>query len=432
MISANSAFNLELYSEAETAYVQVLALLPEQDKARPALVDNLAASIYKQGEQARAREDYQAAASLFLRVGIMAPTSKFRPTADYDAAATLIQLEDWKQTGIVLLAFRENFPGHELQPEVTKKIAYVYRQDGQLALAAAEFERVEKESKDDDVRREALQIAAQLYSETGDIVRALAVQRRYVDSFPEPVELNLETRSKIAIIVKAQSTKEDYLAELRQIVAIEGAAGNARTPRTRYIGGNAALVLAEPGYDKFVAVALVKPFKENLAQKQQLMKVAIKEFTALLDYEVGEVTAAATFYLAEIYADLSEALMESERPDDLSPLELEQYELALEDQAFPFEDKAIAVHQNNLELISLGIYNIWVDRSLQKLAKFIPARYDRPEETSGLMTSLSTYQYAHKQHEPSAGDGTDPEATESPASDAAGPEMPYETQEESP
>ncbi len=436
LIAAHSAFKLELYNEAETAYTQVLSLLPEQDKGRVALADNLAASIYKQGEQARAQEDYRSAADHFLRVGIMAPASQFRPTAEYDAAAVLIQLEEWKQANAVLLAFREQFPDHELQSEVTKKIAYVYRQDGQLALAAAEFERVEKEAKDDDVRREALQIAAELYSETGDIVRLLAVYRRYVGTFPEPVELNLEIRRKIADILKTEGIKEDYLAELQQIVAIEVAAGNARTPRTRYLGGSAALVLAELSYEKFIDVALVKPFKINLAKKQTLMKSSTKEFTNLLDYEIGEMTAAATFYLAEIYANLSKALMTSERPDDLTPLELEQYELALEDQAYPFEEKAITVHQNNLELIPLGSYNIWVDRSLQKLAKLIPARYDRPEESSDIMTSLSNYQYAPLRNNPSAGDGgaaitseiiddeveeavtVEPEATAPPETDA--------------
>ncbi|MBE0500581.1 MAG: tetratricopeptide repeat protein [Desulfuromonadales bacterium] len=449
LIAAHADFKLELYGEAEVAYAKVLELLPEQDKGRSGLIDNLAASIYKQGEQARNQEDYRAAADHFLRVGVMAPTSRFRPTAEYDAAATLIRLQDWKQATSVLLEFRSIFPGHELQSEVTKKIAFVYRQDGQLAQAAAEFERVAAEAQDDELHREALQTAAQLYMETRDSVRALEVYRRYVDVFSEPVDLNLETRDKIAGILKTENAREAYLAELRQIVDIEAAAVAAQTPRSRYLAGNAALVLAEVGYQAFVKVQLLKPFKENLVRKQTLMKVSIREFTGLLDYEVGEVTAAATFYLAEIYAHLSQALMASERPDNLTPLELEQYELAIEDQAFLFEEKAIAVHQNNLELIPLGIYNIWVVRSLQRLAKFIPARYDRPEETSGIMPSLRTYLYVLQQNEPSdtanAAEGTttaitgssddgsveaETLTTELPAPDAVDQEAPAEAREE--
>ena len=44
-----------------------------------------------------------------------------------DASAALIQLKDWEMAATVLVGFRNAFPGHELQPEVTKKIAYVYR-----------------------------------------------------------------------------------------------------------------------------------------------------------------------------------------------------------------------------------------------------------------------------------------------------------------
>ena len=65
-------------------------------------------------------------------------------------------------------------------------------------------------------------------------------------------------------------------------------------------------------------------------------------------------TAAATFYLAEMYYDFNRKLVESDRPNDMSPLEKEQYELSIEEQAFPFEEKTIQVHQKNLDLLLLG------------------------------------------------------------------------------
>jgi tetratricopeptide (TPR) repeat protein len=394
LVVAHASYELLRFNEAETAYVKVLALLPAGDKSRDGLLDNLAASIYRQGERAKASEDYRGAVDHFLRVGRMAPTSKIRATAEYDAAAALIQLKDWAMAATVLSGFRSLFPGHELQPEVTKKIAYVYREDGQLSLAANEYERIERESRDLEVRREALLIAAELHEEAGSRARALEVYRRYVGYFPQPVELNLETRSKIAEMLKADNDRKGYLLELREIVAIDASARGERTARTRYLAAHAALVLAEPGYEQFVAVRLVQPFEVNLRKKRDLMKAATQEFGKLLDYEIGEVTAAATFYLAEIYAHFSKALMESERPAGLSPLELEQYELAIEEQAYPFEEQAIVVHENNLKLIGLGIYNGWVDRSLQKLATFVPARYAKPEEASAIMLSLDTYTFA--------------------------------------
>jgi tetratricopeptide (TPR) repeat protein len=409
LVVAHSAYELLLYHEAEAGYVKVLELLPEGDKSRSTLVDNLAISIYKQGEQAKASEDFRVAADHFLRVGDMAPTSKFRANAEYDAAAALIQLKDWQMAATVLSGFREQFPGHELQPEVTKKIAFVYQEDGRLSLAADEYERIERESQDEEVRRGALMIAAGLHEETGNKGRALEVYRRYVGYFPQPVEFNLESRNKIAEILKAQNQQDNYLAELGQIVAVEAAAGSERTPRTRYLAGKAALVLAEQIFGRFMEVKLVKPFEANLLRKKELMKTVTQQFTKLLDYEVGEVTAAATFYLAETYAHFSKALMESERPEGLDPLESEEYELAIEEQAYPFEERAIAVHESNLELIALGVYNEWIGKSLQKLAEFVPARYDKPEEESTVIASLDTYMFAIDR----------PESLEPPEAEAA-------------
>jgi hypothetical protein len=118
------------------------------------------------------------------------------------------------------------------------------------------------------------------------------------------------------------------------------------------------------------------------------MKTAIDMYSKLVDYEVGDVTAAATFQLAEIYFHFSRALMDSERPDNLSDLELEQYNLVLEEQAYPFEEKAINVHEKNLELLTVGIYNEWIDKSFAKLAVLLPARYAKPEITNTFVASI--------------------------------------------
>jgi len=300
----------------------------------------------------------------------------------------------------VLVGFREFFPGHKLQPEVTKKIAYVYKESGQLSHAANEYERVERESQDEKVRRDALMLAAELHQQTGNIKQALAVYRRYVGYFPQPVEVNLEMRNKIVEILKADNDQKSYLNELKKIVAIDAAAGQARTPRTRYLAGKAALVFAEQTYDRFAEVRLVKPFEANLRKKKELMKATTQAFNKLVEYEVGEVTAAATFYLADIYAHFSKALMESERPVGLNAQELQEYELAIEEQAYPFEEKAIKIHEKNLELISVGIYNEWIDKSLGKLAKLLPARYDKPEAPSGIVGSLETYAFEIKRPVP--------------------------------
>jgi tetratricopeptide (TPR) repeat protein len=392
---AHSSFELAKFKDAEEGYFNVLQLTTEDDKTRPDVIENYAASIYKQGEQASKASDFSTAAEHFLRVAKAAPTCKIRATADYDGAAALIQLKDWDRAAEVLISFRTNYVGHQLQPEVTKKIAYVYKEAGKLAMAAAEYERIETETQDVAVRREALQLAADLYVDAKETDKAMQVYQRYVSYFPEPLEPALETRSKIANVLKLRNETNAYMEQLKLIVVADARAGSERTDRTRYLGATASLALTEPLFDQFVQIKLVKPFDKNLQKKKQAMKSAKEGFDKLLTYEVGDVTSAATYYIAEIYYNFNRALVESERPDNLNALEKEQYELALEDQAYPFEEKAIQVHEKNLELLSLGVFNSWIEKSFEKLAKLVPARYAKYEESSGYVATIDKANYAN-------------------------------------
>ena len=396
LIVGHGSFDLKQFAHAETGYSHVLTLTPDNDKSRVKLLDNLAASIYKQGEEANLLKDYRTAAEHFLRIGKLAPLSKVRATAEYDAAAALIELQDWDRTAEVLKAFRTTFPNHKLQPDVTKKIAFVYRSAGKSQLAAAEYERIERESKDDDVRRGALVIAAELYLETGAKQKELAVYKRYIGFFPSPVETALEMYSKVANVYKTLDDEGAYTSILKKIVSIDSSAGTQRTDRTRYLAAQAALEITEPLYHQFVAIKLVQPLKKTLLAKKKAMKDARAAYAKLIDYEVADVTAAVTFYMAEIYYHFSRALLESERPKNLNDLEMEEYELALEEQIYPFEEKAIDVHKKNIELLYGGVYSKWIDQSIVKLAAIFPAVYARTEESTGFIGTIDTFSYVVK------------------------------------
>ncbi|MCK7596083.1 tetratricopeptide repeat protein [Microbulbifer sp. CAU 1566] len=388
LLVAHASFDTAAYVEAEAGYRQALSLTAADAKDRPDLIDNLAGAIYQQGDVARKAEDHLVAAEHFLRIRSAAPGASILATAEYDAAASLIQLENWVRAADVLKAFRANHPQHKLQKEVTKKLAVVYQESGQLLLAGAEFERIEKESEDDDVRREALTQAADLYSAAKSYDRALGVLNRYVKLFPSPMEPALETRQKIADIYSNSGNRQAYFKTLEDMVRIELRGGNERNDRTRYLGGNAALQLAEPSYEAFREIALVAPLERNLNNKRARMKSAVNAFSDLIDYNVADVTAAATFYLGEIYLHFSRALKDSERPTNLNAMELEEYELALEEQIYPFEERGISVHEKNIELMAAGIYNKWVAKTIEQLALLVPATYAREEDAGNIITSI--------------------------------------------
>jgi TolA-binding protein len=421
-VVAHSSFETAAYPEAEQGYTRVLEMTAEDDKSRKGLIDNLAASIYKQGEQAKAAQDYRAAADHFLRVAKAAPTSSIRPSAEYDAGAALMQLKDWSGAAAVLDAFRKAYPEHQLNREATKQIAFVKREEGNLAGAAAEYERVAAESQDAELKREALLEAGDLYEKSKADDRALAAWTTYVKQFPDPVEPALETRWKIAGMYADRHDDAAHRDQLRQIVAADAHAGGQRSARTRYLAGQSALVLAQDRYREFAAVKLRLPFERSLKEKQQRMNAALDAFGALVEYEVGDVTAAATYYMAEIYGDFSRSLLESERPGDLSPKDLAEYESTLEGEAFPFEEKSIAVHEKNVELLASGVYNAWIDKSLARLAELSPGRYAKTEASSGWIASIDTY--AYRAPLPPAPPAAVPQAPAEPAGSEPAPAEP--------
>lgn len=393
-VVATSSIDIEEYRNAELAYIEVLALTPAEDENRPAVIDGLAASIYKQGEQAIAVDDYRAAADHFLRIRAVAPTSSIREAAEYDAAAALMKLEDWSMASSVLEDFRSDFPEHELNREATKQLAYIYREDGQLERSAEEHVRIADESEDPELAREALLTAGELYDEVANAAAAIAVYERYVVEHPRPLDLALETRTRLSELFKGQSDYLRYHRELEQIVAIDREAGTDRTDRSRFLASKAALVLAERSFERFADLDLTQPFDESLAEKQRRMDLALANFEELVNYRVAEVTAAATFYIAEIYNDFSASLIDSERPAGLTEAEKLDYELVIEEEAYPFEEQAIEVHEENYELMTAtGVYNAWVQKSLDRLAIMMPGRYAKNELSAGYVGSIDYYAY---------------------------------------
>jgi tetratricopeptide (TPR) repeat protein len=181
-----------------------------------------------------------------------------------------------------------------------------------------------------------------------------------------------------------------YHQELEAIVRIDADAGPERTGRTRTLAARSALVLAEQLYTDFVAVKLRQPFETSLQDKKQRMDVTMAAMDRLVDYEIDDVTAAATYYMAETNFDFSRKLVESERPTELKPAELEEYEMGLDEAAFPFEEKTINVHEKNMELLHAGVFNEWTEKSLSRLTELMPGRYRKPEVSSGFISAIDS------------------------------------------
>ncbi len=388
-VVAHSEFDQGRFVEAESAYLRLRAFVPAQEaEARDEITERIASSIYKQGEQAQASGNGVGAVDHFLRVASVAPTSEIVSTARYDAAAALIQIQDWSRASVVLEDFRRDYPDHELTSDVTAKLAVAYVEAGDNARAATEFERIAGADGSVEVKQEALWRAATLYSETGQTPAAATAYARYVETYPSPVPQAVEARQKLVELAEQHGDYPARMAWLDAIVRADMGAGAERTDRTRYLAAHAALELAAPSRDAYSAVRLVVPLQDSLKLKRERMENALTAYGKAADYGVAEVTTAATYEIAELYHNLGKALFDSERPPDLSAAELGQYDILLEEQAYPFEEEAIELHEVNAARTGEGVYDEWVKRSLEQLASLVPVRYAKDEMGESFVAAI--------------------------------------------
>ena len=118
------------------------------------------------------------------------------------------------------------------------------------------------------------------------------------------------------------------------------------------------------------------------------MEKALKAYQKTASYGISEFSTEAGFRMAELYSHLSKSLMDSDRPDNLNELELEQYEILLEEQVYPFEDNAIDIHEQNASRSWNGLYDDWVKKSFVELRKLLPGRYAKDEASMEIINVL--------------------------------------------
>jgi TolA-binding protein len=388
-IVAQSNYDLGAFDKAEPAFVRARDLAASDEKLRADLTERLAATVYKQAEAKQKSGDGAGAVEDFLRVARVAPDSKIRSTAEYDAAAQLINLKQWDRAIAVLENFRRDFPKHELSANVTRNLAVAYAEANRPGQAAVEFERIAADPKEDRaVQREALLQSADLYVKANNTPKAVTMLEKFVQQYPTPLGDAMEARQRLAEYAGASGDVTRQHHWYREIVKADSQAGSARTDRSRYLAAKAQLALAQPARDAFRGVRMTAPLKKSLTAKRKALEAALNAYKLAASYQIAEVTTAASYEIAELYRTLAKDIMESERPKNLNAEEREQYDLLLEEQVFPFEEQAIQLHEVNAARTRDGVYDEWVKKSFQVLAELKPGRYGKTELTQDVVTQL--------------------------------------------
>jgi len=378
---ANAKFDLELYPEAEDALTKVLGFAGLSPKQKVKLHDRRATAVYKQAEALDKAGKLREAAAGYLRVALIEPTAKVRATAEYDAANILLKLEDWDKAIEVLEHFRKRYPRHKLISTLPIKLSLAYEKAGNWAKAAKELEVIAAKNMESnpDIAREALWQAAKLVDTGGNTSESIRLYKKYVWAFEKPLPLRTEGQFRLAELYG--DAGDDYKRSfwLNKLVQSYKKGGSENTDRTQYLAAFASNELARPLFNTFNRMKLKQPLKRSLKKKKTAMKVATKAYSRVAGIGILEFTTAANYQIGEIYRLFAQSILESERPRGLDDETLEEYELLLEDQALPIEDKAIEIFKANADRTKDGIWDEWVQKSYKSLSKLQPGRFAKYE-----------------------------------------------------
>jgi TolA-binding protein len=371
----------------ERAYERAVALYRKlaQDAAsaknqeREELMRLWASARYKQAEGLKAAGKLREAQAGFMIVQTEVPGSDVAPVALYDAGGIALSRGDQDGAMRAFTILVRDYPSSTYGPRAAVQVAQIHERQGRLREAAQDYESVVKLTQDRKTIGEMLQAAGRLYEQLDDWGKAGAVYGVYLDQYPGEYQQVVETTFKLAWAKLKQGRRQEAEPILQILIDRYGQGDAAATPAGYYVA-KAHLLKADDLETQFDDVKLISPLEKNLVRKKELLKAVLEEYALAADFHVAEITTAATQKIGTVFEKFRTALLESERPQNLTPQQLEQYNFLLEEQAYPFEEKAIAAYESNVHRAQqLGLYDSWIKQSYDDLARLMPARYRKQE-----------------------------------------------------
>jgi len=388
---AHSFYQQEEYKLAESAYSLALRYADKNGSTWNEMRNLLASSIYFQG-QVFSNSQPKLAVYHMLRIGKVIPESTYRITAEFDAANLLLKHQLWQQAIDVLLKIQKRYPTHEYSESIPSKLVKSYENLAQWELAAEQLLIIVAQASSNDLKREAQYTAADYYQKAGNTDKALITFRTYAHTYPEPFDVAQEVRFKMSEFYRhTKALNKQYFWFRKILKAYKNQ--NMKSPqvinsRAIELASSAAFGLGVAHQQTFISGKLNVPLQQSLIRKQTAMKQAIKYYQQVLDFNLAHYVPQTTFNLAEMYRQLAADVMKSERPSDLDEIALEEYDILLEELAYPFEEKAIEIHSSNAQRSWQNIYDEWVVKSFYVLAEIAPALYNKQERTHEVINAI--------------------------------------------
>lgn len=389
VVKAHAYFQTKQYLAAENTYLALVDNTRLISKDKLSAKEGLALAIFYQGNSAAEQKEFQLAIDHYARISKIVPKTDTAASGLFDAIALSIKSEQWLQAIEHIKRFRKLYPNHKKSNDVTKKLSVAYLNSKQDIAAANELEKLSGRKNSKEYKMASLLKAAELYQANNDITSAIRTLEKYTKAYIQPFPHYFESLHQLALLNIENNKLKKSIFWQKKILSVDKKTPNAiKDDRSKYIASHAAVAVARIEQQRFSRVKLVAPLKRNLKRKKKAMQDSVNYYARASSYGVAETATEATYAIATIYNDFSQALLTSEVPKHLNDDEKEQYLFLLEDQAFPFEEKAIEFFEVNLFYTQDDIYDQWIQKSHRVLQQLFPIKYQREPKVEDFINVL--------------------------------------------
>ncbi len=378
-IIAHSHFKLEEFQQAEDNYLNQRLLVEQGTDEYNQISERLAASIYKKSEVMIAGDEKIAAIDQLLKIKQLTPQSSIRVTAQYDAATLLLEVERWGDAIAELLELQELFPEYEYAVEFPRKLAFAYEKNEDWSNAASAYVFLVSKDPDETIRQEALFLAATMYERDENYIPANQRYESYIQQYPMPFDNYMEAHYRLAVneeTLKNVSGRNEWLTK---IIDVDKVAGSQRTDRSRWLGAWANAKYGDYYASAFSQTRLKLPLVKSIPDKNKWLERASTSYQLSADYGILEFVAMSSYKIGALYRQFAGELRGAPAPAGLSESDQQIYASIIEEQAAPFDQLAIDLHQANIDRAWDGKFNEWINKSFTEMRVLHPKRYNKVE-----------------------------------------------------
>ncbi len=392
----------------------------------------IAYAINERAKDLKNNKEFEKASDELLRLAKEFPKSELAPGALFNAAAIYESGDKVNEALAVYKRVVKEYPESLQAPEALFVMGAIYESQTDFANAADSFSRLgstekyknakgdEVEYRDHDKAADAVYNAAVILEATEAWDKAIETYEKYAKLWPERENVR-DLGIHLAYLEKekkdpkaAQKRMEDFLkrkdikpeekVELYSqigllMVEIKGKKweknsdemytksveewkkleDEALKKKTRYYASEARFQQAERIYTEFAAVKLGFPLKKltkTLQEKGKLEQDAEAIYTEIIAMQSPRWVAASAYRIGEMYKNFSDELYNLPIPEGLTQEQQDAYQMALDDNAFPLQEKALTAYRTALKLaLQFEAYNEWSSKSAAAISKLESEAY---------------------------------------------------------